>query len=111
MIRRVLRTHERVLKWTLRRPIALVGLALVLAGYFAYGALGSDLLPEMDEGAFILDYTMPAGSSLAETDRILLHVEKILQHTPEVGSPLAERDYNSDSLLSPRRTTATSPCV
>jgi multidrug efflux pump subunit AcrB len=38
----------------------------------------------MDEGAFILDYTMPAGSSLAETDRILQHVEKILQRTPAV---------------------------
>jgi multidrug efflux pump subunit AcrB len=86
MIRRVLHTHERLLKWTLARPLALTlaCLALVVVGYFAYSALGSDLLPEMDEGAFILDYTMPAGSSLAETDRILQHVEKILQRTPEV---------------------------
>jgi CzcA family heavy metal efflux pump len=86
MIRRVLHMHERLLKWTLARPLALAlaCLALVVVGYFAYGALGSDLLPEMDEGAFILDYTMPAGSSLAETDLILQHVEKILQHTQEV---------------------------
>jgi CzcA family heavy metal efflux pump len=86
MIHRVLHTHERVLSWTLARPLtlALACAALVVGGYFAYRALGSDLLPEMDEGAFILDYTMPAGSSLAETDRILQHVEKILQRTPEV---------------------------
>jgi len=86
MMRRVLHAHGRVLTWALTRPLALAlaCLVLVIGGYFAYNALGSDLLPEMDEGAFILDYTMPAGSSLAETDRILQHVEKILQHTPEV---------------------------
>jgi multidrug efflux pump subunit AcrB len=52
--------------------------------YFAYQGLGSDLLPEMDEGGFILDYIMPAGSSLAETNRVLEHVEQILHNTPEV---------------------------
>jgi multidrug efflux pump subunit AcrB len=54
--------------------------------FFAYRGLGSDLLPPMDEGAFILDYIMPAGSSLAETNRVLTHVESILQHTPEVST-------------------------
>ncbi len=86
-MKRTLHLHERALSWALTRPVALAGICLVLVigGYFAYNALGSDLLPEMDEGAFILDYTMPAGSSLAETNRILLHVESILQHTPEVS--------------------------
>ena len=41
-------------------------------------------LPEMDEGGFVLDYIMPAGSSLAETNRVLEHVEQILRNTPEV---------------------------
>jgi CzcA family heavy metal efflux pump len=87
IMRKVLRVHERILQWALRRPLALgtICLALVVGGYFAYNALGSDLLPEMDEGAFILDYTMPAGSSLSESNRILQHVESILQHTPEVS--------------------------
>ena len=48
--------------------------------------LGSDLLPEMDEGGFILDYIMPAGSSLTETNRVLEHVDRILHATPEVES-------------------------
>jgi multidrug efflux pump subunit AcrB len=83
----VLRLHERSLDWSLRRPIALAAVCavLILAGYFSYNALGSDLLPEMDEGAFILDYFTPAGASLTETNRILQHVEQILQHTPEVA--------------------------
>ena len=86
VMRRILHWHERVLNWSLNRPLALVGICLVLivGGYFAYSALGSDLLPAMDEGAFILDYIMPAGSSLSETNRVLEQVENILRHTPEV---------------------------
>ena len=40
----------------------------------------------MDEGGFIVDYIMPAGSSLEETNRVISHVEKILRDTPEVES-------------------------
>ena len=38
----------------------------------------------MDEGGFIVDYIMPAGSSLTETDRVLQHVEAILRDNPNV---------------------------
>jgi CzcA family heavy metal efflux pump len=87
LVRRILRFHQRALDWSFRRPIALVAVCavLILAGYFCYQSLGSDLLPEMDEGAFILDYFTPAGASLSETNRILQHVEQILQQTPEVA--------------------------
>ena len=86
VMRRILATHARILTWALTRPLALalVCLGLIVATYFAYNALGSDLLPGMDEGAFILDYLTPAGTSLAETNRILEHVEQILRSTPEV---------------------------
>jgi multidrug efflux pump subunit AcrB len=40
----------------------------------------------MDEGGFILDYVMPAGSSLQETTRVLNHVEQIVRSVPEVES-------------------------
>jgi multidrug efflux pump subunit AcrB len=86
VMRRILHTHARVLNWALAHTLALgLGcLVLVIGTYFAYNALGSDLLPAMDEGAFILDYLTPAGTSLAETNRILNHVEQILRNTPEV---------------------------
>jgi CzcA family heavy metal efflux pump len=84
----VLRWHERGLKLALARPLWLAAacLVLVVGTYFAFQSLGSDLLPEMDEGGFILDYIMPAGSSLTETNRVLEHVEQILHNTPEVES-------------------------
>jgi len=85
---RILQWHSRSLNWSLSNPLILAMgcLVLVLGTWFAYRALGSDLLPEMDEGGFVLDYIMPAGSSLTETNRVLEHVERILRATPEVES-------------------------
>ena len=82
----VLRVHERLLRTALARPLWLAGACglLIVTMFVAYQALGSDLLPEMDEGAFVLDYIMPAGSSLQETNRVLLHVNRILHQIPEV---------------------------
>ncbi len=83
---RILRWHKRGLEWSLRRP-ALLGLGCLLlaaTAFVGYRFLGSDLLPSMDEGGFILDYIMPAGSSLQSTDRVLTHLEEILRKTPEV---------------------------
>ena len=85
---KVLHWHERGLSWSLGRPFMLLGICALIAvgSFFCYRALGSDLLPEMDEGGFILDYIMPAGSSLSETNRVLEHVERILHAMPEVES-------------------------
>ena len=82
----VLGLHERVLRLALAQPLWLAAACglLIVGAYFAYQGLGSDLLPEMDEGAFVLDYIMPAGSSLQETNRVLLHVNEILHSIPEV---------------------------
>ncbi|MDR3750068.1 MAG: efflux RND transporter permease subunit [Terracidiphilus sp.] len=86
MLSSVLHLHRRVLDRALAKPLWVGGacLLLVLGTWAGYQALGSDLLPEMDEGGFILDYIMPAGSSLSETNRVLEHVERILRATPEV---------------------------
>ncbi|MGP0070333.1 MAG: efflux RND transporter permease subunit [Bryobacteraceae bacterium] len=83
---RIIRIYGRVLRVALERPWAtgVFCAVLIAASYFCYNALGSDLLPAMDEGGFILDYIAPPGSSLADTDRLLNQVQKILQDTPEV---------------------------
>ncbi|HEY2907441.1 MAG TPA: efflux RND transporter permease subunit [Vicinamibacterales bacterium] len=83
---RVMRLYERTLRASLEFPgrLAIVSLLVIVAAYGCYRFLGSDLLPEMDEGGFIIDYIMPAGSSLDETNRVLTGVEQILKSTPEV---------------------------
>src|SRR5262245_66249511 len=59
---------------------------LVVSLFGFYRSIGSDLLPAFDEGGFVLDYVMPPGSSLQETNRVLTRVEAILRDTPEVES-------------------------
>ena len=85
---RVVDFHQRWLERALRFPgrLLLACIALLVLGVFGFRMLGTDQLPEMDEGGFILDYTMPAGSSLTETDRVLRHVDQILRSMPEVES-------------------------
>ncbi|HET9307471.1 MAG TPA: efflux RND transporter permease subunit [Candidatus Sulfotelmatobacter sp.] len=85
---RIVNFHERWLRRALERPrlLALFSLALIVVSYLCYTFSGSDLLPEMDEGGFVIDYIMPAGSSLAETNRVIGHVEQMLREVPEVES-------------------------
>ena len=86
--RKVVAFHERWLRRALARPVylAILSASLVLISYVCYRFSGSDLLPEMDEGGFIVDYIMPAGSSLAETNRVVSHIEQMLHEMPEVES-------------------------
>ena len=65
-------------------------LSFIFAGFLGISIfvilprLETGFLPEMDEGAIVLDYLSPSGTSLEETDRILQQVEKIIIRVPEV---------------------------
>lgn len=88
ILRRLVSAYE----WAVRRALAnawvlAVGLPLiVVGGILIYYQLESDFLPAQDEGGFVLDYLSPPGTSLAETDRMIRHVERIVRETPEVES-------------------------
>ena len=84
----IIRRYELVLSYALsNRWLVIAACAVVLAGSFLlYRNLGSEFLPAFDEGAFVLDYAAPPGTSLAETNRMLQHVEEMLKSTPEVES-------------------------
>jgi len=85
---KVVSAYEKVMRSVIKRPLILVAsvVVIVVLSAVSYHFLGSDLLPEMDEGGFILDYHTPPGSSLSESNRILLHIEEMLKGTPEVES-------------------------
>jgi multidrug efflux pump subunit AcrB len=84
----IIKFYERWMRRALEHPVWLAGLCIILIGvsYICFKSLGSDLLPHMDEGGFILDYVMPPGSSLQETNRVINHVEAIVRSVPEVES-------------------------
>jgi hydrophobe/amphiphile efflux-1 (HAE1) family protein len=87
-LRPIIRRYEWLLGHALdhRWAVAVVALVVVIVSYLVYLKLGSGFLPEFDEGAFVLDYVAPPGTSLAETDRILKDVESKLKEVPEVES-------------------------
>ena len=85
---RVIRFYERWFKRSLKYPIwvPILTVVLIAISYICYNQIGSDLLPKMDEGSFILDYVTPPGASLAETNRMITHIEQIIRSEPEVES-------------------------
>lgn len=87
-LRAIIARYEWVLDHALSRPlvVAVVIVGVLGFSYLIYRSLGSEFLPAFDESAFVLDYVAPPGASLADTDRIVQHVERLLGETPEVES-------------------------
>ncbi len=83
---RIVEFYARTMRAILKRPwvLAVSSIVVIALSVLCYSFLGTEFLPEMDEGGFILDYFTPPGSSLTESNRILLHIEEILKSTPEV---------------------------
>jgi len=56
--------YERWMRRALEHPIWLGAFCVILiaVSYLCFNQLGTDLLPHMDEGGFILDYVMPPSS-------------------------------------------------
>ncbi len=82
--------YEGVLRRALRRPLLMMVLAVlaVVPGWWFWTRLDSGFMPEMDEGAFMLDYLMPPGTSLNQTDKVARRIDKILLETPDVAGYL-----------------------
>ena len=78
--------YERALTAVLQhtRRIVIAALALVAVGWGLWQVVETGFLPEMDEGAFVLDYFTPGGTALTETDREVGIAERILAATPEI---------------------------
>jgi len=85
---RIFRAYESVMHALLKFRWASIGIVLGIffVTYLIYTQVGTGFLPEMDEGSFVLDYTSPPGTSLTETNRMLMNVEHILMKEPEVQS-------------------------
>jgi len=84
----LLHLYERMLRSLLhRKKLALLLILIFLVGgLLLYKKTGTGFMPEMDEGSFVLDYWTPPGTSLEETNRMLLEVEAILRSTPEIDN-------------------------
>jgi len=85
---RIVRLYSRILGWCLRRRVVvlLLLLPLVFGTCLLYSRIQTGFFPEFDEGGFVLDYQLPAGTSLMETSQVAGRIETVLAHTPEVAA-------------------------
>lgn len=76
----------RWLTWFFKKPfVAFLLIVVFIAGaWFSFGKLETGFLPDLDEGTIVLDYFMPPGTSLQETDRVLTEIEKTIIAHPDV---------------------------
>ena len=72
----------------IRHPAySIVGILLLIGSMvLVIPRLATGFLPDMDEGAIVLDYNSPPGTSIEETDRMLRQAEKLIVKVPEVAS-------------------------
>ena len=68
-----------VRRWVKHPVLGLLAILLLAgAGVVASTHLSTGFLPSMDEGAFVLDFELPPGTSLDETDRVARKIDHIL---------------------------------
>lgn len=86
LIRWVKRVYAPALDAGLRRPgrVLAAALTLGLPGLWLGTTLGRDFMPELDEGAFLVQTFLPSEASLDEVDRLNHRVEDQLRQVPEV---------------------------
>ncbi len=75
---RITQGYGDILEKTLRHKWLVVALAVMVlvVGVSLFGALGSEFLPQMDDGRIMVKVKLPTGASVEETDQILAELEK-----------------------------------
>jgi HAE1 family hydrophobic/amphiphilic exporter-1 len=82
----VTRNYKRMLAFSLNhRWIIVLILVVLLAGSIALvPGIGTEFLPESDQGMFTISYDLPASTILAESDNVAQYTEDVLASIPEV---------------------------
>ena len=90
--------YHRALLWLLRHRAAVAAgvVALLVVTGFTASRLGSEFLPELDEGDIVVFVEMPPSISLAEGSTILQDVRQRLLTFPEVLETLSEQGRPED---------------
>src|SRR4051812_26686424 len=90
--------YERVLDWALGRRKLVIGLALATfaLALVAASRLGSEFLPELNEGTIWVNLRLPSSISNDEAARVLRNVRKALLTVPEVRTTVSKAGQPED---------------
>lgn len=86
IIRKVKQGYAPLLDWCMRRTglVQIVTLAVTIPALALAFAVGNDFMPQLDEGAFLVQTILPSEASLDEVDRLNHRVEDVFRGIPEV---------------------------
>ena len=92
------RVYEPVLAWALerRRTVVVIALGVFALALVAASRLGSEFLPELNEGTFWANFDMPSSVSSEEAARILLMARNALNTVPEVRTAVSKAGQPED---------------
>ena len=92
------RVYEPVLLWALerRRTVVLIALTVFALAMGAASRLGSEFLPELNEGTFWANFDMPSSVSSVEAAKILLLARNALNTVPEVRTAVSKAGQPED---------------
>jgi len=98
IVRMCKRAYRPMLRFALERRGMVLGAAVAaLAGsLLLVPALGTEFLPELNEGAIWINVMLPPGISVSETSRQLARIRGILRRFPEVVSVLSKAGRPED---------------
>jgi multidrug efflux pump subunit AcrB len=83
--------YERILRRVLRFRWAVIGgaLALLAGAIVLFDELGTEFLPQLDDGELRVVLTLPPGATPEQTDRFARQAEALLREMPHVDSVFA----------------------
>ncbi len=98
MIRQCKRVYVPFLDWALNRTRTVLALAVasLVGALFLFTQLGTEFLPELDEGTLWVTVTLPPGVSLKESTRWCRRVRDVLHTVPEVHSVISKAGRPED---------------
>ena len=86
IIRAIKRRYAPLLDWCMAHAglVRILTLAITIPALALAFVVGSDFMPELDEGAFLVQTILPSEASLDEVDRLNHRVEDLFRGIPEV---------------------------
>src|ERR1051326_7343811 len=98
VVRFLKRPYLAALRWSLDRPklIMFSALAGLVASLVLVPRLGTEFLPELNEGSIWVNANLPAGISVEEARTYCRRIREILHQTPEVRSVISKAGRPED---------------
>ena len=92
------RIYRPVLDWALgnRLKVLVIGLVAFALSLLCASRLGSEFLPELNEGTIWVNVRLPASVSTQEASRVLATVRKALRSVPEVVTAVSKAGQPED---------------